>query len=226
MDGRRGGTLREGAGHSIIDLNQLPEAVQAKILDKDLTKIAYDQPVDKGVTYVSRNHPLTIALAEYLFNVALQPDGDRNVGARCGIIRSKDVGSLTTLMLLRLRFLVADNRYDSPSIAEECLVSGFTGNIGSETWLSNEEAENLFEQVEPSMNLSDTDKKHWVNTILKDFDNLKQKIKKLAENRANDLMQSYGRLRKTIKVGQVSVEPLFPADVLSLSIIVPQPGTR
>jgi hypothetical protein len=59
--------------------------------------------------------------------------------------------------------------------------------------------------------------------VLKDFDKVMPKIDKLANERAKVLQESYERLRKTIKGKQVSIEPMLPADVLSVSIIVPQP---
>jgi phosphoheptose isomerase len=70
---------------------------------------------------------------------------------------------------------------------------------------------------------SEGDKKHWVNTILSNFDKVRPQINSLAENRAKDLQESYDRLRKTIKVNRTMITPLLPADVLSISIIVPQP---
>jgi hypothetical protein len=42
------------------------------------------------------------------------------------------------------------------------------------------------------------------------------RIDALADERANALLQSYERLRKTIKGGQVSIKPLVPLDMLSI----------
>lgn len=220
---RLGGPIVRATRHLKLDILQLPQAVQLKVPDKKIEKIKFEQPVEDGITYISRNHLLTTALAEYLFGIALQPDGNRNIAARCGVIRSKDVEAITVLLLLRIRFLLKDKRLDIPSFAEECIVSGFQGTIGSEKWLSQEKAESLFEGVVPSENISDNDKKYWVDTVLKDFNKAKYKIDALAKERANTLLQSYERLRKTIKSGQVTVEPLLPMDVLTLSIIVPRP---
>lgn len=220
---RLGSPLVRTEKYSKMDITQLPQAVKLKALDKKIQKIKFEQPVEENVTYISKNHLLTTALAEYLFDIALQSDGNRNVAARCGVIRSKDVEVITVLLLLRIRFLLKDKRYDTPSFAEECIVSGFQGTIGAEKWLSQEVAESLFERAAPSENISDNDKRHWVDTILKDINKTKGKIDALAKERADILLQSYERLRKTIKSGQVTVEPLLPVDVLTLSIIIPQP---
>ncbi len=220
---RIGSPLTKGTGYWKVNLTGLPKAVYAKIPDENLSKITFDQPVAENVTLVSRNYPLTGALAEHLFDIALQPDGDRNIAARCGVIRSSDVETVTTLLLLRLRFLIKNNANGFNSLAEECIVSGFRDTIGSEKWLTKEEAESLFEEVAPSENISDNDKRYWVTTILNDFDKIKDKVNSLAENRTEEIFKSYERLRKTIKGSHVSIEALLPVDVLSLSIIVPQP---
>lgn len=220
---RLGSPLINTEKYSKVNLTQLPQAIQLKVSDKKLEKIKFEQPVEEGTTYISRNHPLTTALAEYLFDIALQSDRNRNAAARCGVIRSKDVGLLTVLLLLRIRFLLKDRNSDISSFAEESIVTGFQGTIGSEKWLSQEAAESLFERIAPSANISDDDKKYWVKTVLKDIDKAKDKLNALAKERANILLQSYERLRKTIKGGQITVAPLLPADILTLSVIVPQP---
>lgn len=218
---RLGSPLTAADGFWKVNLANLPASVLSKLSDDNLKKIAFDHPVAEEAVYVGRNHPFTIALAEYLFDIALQQKGNRNIASRCGVVRSENVEFLTTLIILRLRFLVKQKELDS--VAEECIVTGFEGIIGSEKWLSAEKAELLLEKTVPSGNLSDNEKRHWVATILKDFDAVRQKLDNIADNRADTLLQSYERLRKTIKSGQVSVVPLLPVDVLSLSIIVPQP---
>ncbi|MBM4147297.1 MAG: hypothetical protein FJ240_13665 [Nitrospira sp.] len=184
----------------------------------------FDLPVQEGVTHISRNHSLSTTLAEYLLNNALQPEGDRAVASRCGVIRSKDVNELTTLLLLRIRFLIKDSKTGATSFAEECVITGFKNTPGTETWLALDNALALFENVQPSSTISDPDKNHWAATVIKDFDKIMPKIDALANERASALQQSYERVRKTIKGKQVAIEPMLPADVLSVSIIVPQPG--
>jgi hypothetical protein len=221
---RLGSPITKTPKYFKIDLSLLPQSIKERLSDKSITKMNFDQPVEEGVTYISRNHSLSTTLAEYLLNVALQSDGDRARAARCGVIRSKDVNELTTILLLRIRFLIKDSKSDSTSFAEECIVSGFKNIPGAETWLELDDAGALFENAQPSSNISDTDKNHWATTVLKGFDKVIPKIDELANERAKVLQESYERLRKTIKGKQVSIEPMLPADVLSLSIIVPQPG--
>lgn len=206
-----------------IDSSRLPEAVQAKLSDNNISKITFNQPADDGVTFVSKNHPLIISLAEQLFNIALKSNGDRNISARCGVIRSKDIETLTVLLLLRLRFLIKNSRNNYHSLAEECMVSGFKRNSDSINWFSYEEAESLFELINPAGNLSSHDKDYWLNFVLKDFDSINKRLNVLAEDKALNLFKSYERLRKSIKGSRVTVQAVLPVDLLSLFVIMPQP---
>ena len=221
---RLGSPLTNAAGQCKVEIALLPQPVRDRLIDKSITSIQFDQPVDVGATYISRNHSLSTTLAEYLFNVALMENGDRNIAARCGIIRSWDVSNITVLLLLRLRYLITSDKSMISSFAEECIVSGYRGIGESIEWLTVQAAEELFEKASPSENLSDADKKHWLSTCLKDFDRVKPGLDSLANERAGALKESYERLRKTIKGRQTKVEPLLPLDVLTMSVVLPRPG--
>jgi hypothetical protein len=207
-----------------IEIERLPETVKAKLFDQKIDKIGFDVPCP-AATYISRTHPLTSAMAEYILDEALNNNGNRNLAARCGVIRSKDVEKITTLLLMRLRFLVKTGGSENPSLAEESFIAGFTGAFGTETWLPKNEAQRLFESVSPSANVSESDKRHWGETILKDFDQIITKTRPKIDERAEELRSSYERLRKAIKGHRINVEPLFPPDVLSVSVVLPQPRT-
>jgi hypothetical protein len=219
---RVGNPLRPSGKFYQIEVEGLPESVKAKLPGGRIDKIAFGVPCP-GATYISRTHPLTSALSEHLLDEALRTDGDRNLAARCGVIRSKDVENLTTLLLLRLRFLIKSSAADAPALAETSLVTGFVGTFGSENWLSSEDAHQVFERVTPSQNVSESERKHWVETVLRNFEAVTKKTYSLVEQSAGDLRESHERLRKTIKGHRISVEPLFPPDVLSVSVILPQP---
>ena len=47
-------------------------------------------------------------------------------------------------------------------------------------------------------------------------------VQTLAE-RAEELRQLHERVRKTLKGSKISIEPLLPVDVLSVSVVLPQP---
>jgi hypothetical protein len=203
-------------------VQNLPEPVRSKLPNHKIDKIAFKFPCP-GATHVWRNHPLIVALSEYLLDQALRPHGDRTVAARCSVIRSGYVKLFTTLLLVRCRFLIRSSVADQPKAAEESLVTGFTGLAGSETWLSSGEALNLFDAVQPSANVSDAEKRHWLGTFLGPAVRITDQLAGIAESKAVELRESHDRLRGTIKSPRVFVEALIPPDVLAVTVILPQP---
>jgi hypothetical protein len=109
-------------------------------------------------------------------------------------------------------------------LAEECIVAGFSGIPPSEKWLSQTEALTLFDTVTPTDNVSDAEKREWLNKMLGKTDEINSKIQDLMTERATELQQAHERLRKTIKSQRINIKPLFPPDVVALSIILPRPG--
>ena len=203
-----------------------PHALPLKIavsLDGKTNKLAFDMPCPPEATFMSRNHALVRTLAEYLLGKALEPDGDRLLAARCGVIRAASVSTVTTLLVLRARFLIESAASSDPLLAEECILAGFTGMPPSETWLRPEEAERLFDGAAPSGNLTTAEKQEWLKKILTRLDHITSKTKALLDERSRRLQESHERLRKTIKMQRIIVKPLFPPDMVSISMLLPSP---
>jgi len=219
---RVGGTVTKTSKYWKLDTSQLPLSVHSKLPNNGELKFALEQPTPRGVEFISRNHPLVSALSEYIFDNAFQDGGNRAIASRLGVIRTKNVEKVTTFVLLRYRFRLEGDSDGSLSIAEKCSVVGFEGMIGSENWMREEEAEKLFNEVSPTSSVSDVDKKHWASEILEQFNSLGNKIEELAKEESEKIKESYDRVRKAIKGEKITVTPLLPADVLSISILLPE----
>lgn len=216
-------------GAWVIEPERLPASLALRLPDH-FRKFSFEYPAAEGVEYVSRNHPFTNALAEYLFDKSLAPGDQTGLASRLGVIRSKDIASITTLLLLRLRYRVRQGAKQALSVNEECIVAGFEGLAGSQSWLSLDRAERLFEEITPSENLSGGEKEYWAKTVLDGLPKVTNHITDLAHQRAAEHLASYERLRKSLgnpspreKSAKPTVEPILPADILAVSIIVPQP---
>lgn len=207
-----------------INLSDLPNLLKSKLNENDEFKFAFNQPTPEGVTFMSRNHPLICALAEYLFDNALQKDGERDISSRLGLIRSKEVSTVTSLILLRCRFKIQTICNSTDSIVEKSLIIGFEGLYGSEKWLEPDEAEILFNKAIPSVSLSNEEKGHWVNLILENKNNWLVKINSIMQKQANEIQNSYDRLRKIIRGKKPLVKPIVPVDIISISILLPKPN--
>ncbi|MFC1555023.1 helicase-related protein [candidate division KSB1 bacterium] len=206
----------------VLDAENFPSFINTQLRDKQISKIGFNQPVAEGVIYIHRNHPLTSAFAEFILENAINKNGNRDVSGRCGIVRSHDVKTITLILLIRIRYLIT-NKDNITSISEECQVVGFSVVGSTEELLSSEIAEKLFMKLDPSGNLSIDEKNYWLNTTMQNFSNLVRKLDVIGKNRADYHQESYDRIRKTIKGQKISIEPLFPADILSLTVVVPSP---
>ncbi|MDW8111672.1 MAG: helicase, partial [Candidatus Bipolaricaulota bacterium] len=90
--------------------------------------ISFVSPTPEGAEYVGRNHRLVASLAGFLLEEALTRRGAARA-ARCGVIRTRAVARLTTLCLLRVRYLIEIPEL-RPSLAEEVRVFGSTSEPG------------------------------------------------------------------------------------------------
>lgn len=147
--------------------------------------------------------------------------GNRNLASRASLIRSADVDVLTTLLLLRMRFNIKES--DNDTLAEECVITGFRHLIGQEQWLDLSDSENLFETIQPSQNVKESEKRYWLDKVLAEYTKIEPKIESLARDKADQLMQSYERLGKVVKNGRFSIDPLFPVDLLGICVVLPEP---
>ncbi|MBD3341204.1 MAG: DEAD/DEAH box helicase [Candidatus Lokiarchaeota archaeon] len=215
--------LTKSNGHWKVDMNRLPQVISTKLASMSNIHITFDQPNKEDVSLISRNHFLTSTLAEYIFDNALNENGNRNISARASVIRSDLISQVTTFLVLRLKFLLKKSDIRDVSLAEESIIIGFEGNVEDHQWLSLEKAEELFYSIVPTGNVSEADKKHWLGNALNNINLLENEVDNFANQKSQNLLLSYEKYRKAVKSAEVEVEPLLPVDVLAISIALPTP---
>jgi len=156
------------------------------------------------------------------------------VVCRCGAIRTGAVSRLTTILLLRVRYLV-DQPNREPLLAEEILVTGFAhtlpspsgraaGGEGSKPWqwLRDDDALRLL-AAQPDANSTLPEKQELVQTSLGLWNALQSDLQQRIRDRATELESSYKRVRKAISlaVRNLRVTPQFPPDLLGLLVLQP-----
>ncbi len=173
-----------------------------------------------SLVYVGRNHPLTVALAEYLIGKALSPHEENPPAARSAVIRTDAVTRRTTLFLLRQRYLLKTPE-QTPQLAEEAIVWGFEGRPGKMVVLSEEEALALLQSARPRANVHPDERVEWLTDALAWVNDLQEDFERLAHARAKRLLEAHRRVRKYTKEGRLTVEPQLPPDVLGVYILLP-----
>jgi superfamily II DNA or RNA helicase len=223
---RLGANMANNNGVWVVQTSNLPETVRSKLSTDDKVNIVFDQAAQVEAEYICRNHPAVATLASHLFDTSLRRDKENTISTRCDVLRSEIVDEMTVLLVLRVRYLLKSSLSEVPTLAEECIVTGYRGMIGDEVWLSKEEAEHLLDTVEPSVNMQEGEKKHWAKEVIDNISKLDDNIKNIVNKRSDELLQAHSTLRKVLKSGKVTIAPLLPADILALSIVLPKPAEK
>jgi hypothetical protein len=185
--------------------------------------VSFNSPTPEGAEYLGRNHRFVAALARFLMEEALTRSGAATA-TRCGVIKTRAVSRLSTILLLRVRYLL--NQPDRPPLlSEEILVAGFTHGAGSGTreWLSDADALRLLASARPDANLGMAEKRELVDAALGAWSTIESTVRQRITARATELEKSHKRVRQAValKVRQLTVSPQFPPDLLGILVLQP-----
>jgi len=184
---------------------------------------SFTSPTPEGAEYLGRNHRFVVALAQFLMEGALEKHGGAKA-ARCGVIRTRAVSRLCTIMLLRVRYLLEPPGRPT-LLAEEVVVTGVNhGSRGGKVdWLSNDEALRLLAEARPDANIPMAEKRELIDAALDLWPTLEQAVRRQIEERAKELEKSHKRVRKAVALGVrgLSLAPQFPPDLLGILVLQP-----
>jgi superfamily II DNA or RNA helicase len=249
---REKGTV-DGDSASVYTVNVSPEAVATLpdairlALPTPKTgewRISFTSPTPEGAEYLGRNHPFVAALARFLMEEALTKHGQA-AASRCGVIRTRAVSRLTTVSLLRVRYLLHQPDR-TPLLSEEAVVLGVRSGesgVGSEEWLAEEEALRLLAEARPDANVPMQEKRELVKTALdlwsytgeessrrQAIDRsplaIRQSLEERIRARAAELEKSHKRVRQAVslRVREFTVTPQLPPDLLGVLVLTPVVG--
>ena len=187
--------------------------------------ISFVSPTPEGAEYLGRNHRFVVSLARFLMEEALTQGGS-GLASRCGVIRTRAVQRLSTILLLRVRYLLTQpNR--APLLSEEVLVAGFSGlqpepQIGRD-WYEDKEALRLLANAKPDANIPMPEKRRLIDAALLAWPKLESALNEKINARSEDLERSHKRVRQAVamRVRELAVEPQFPPDLLGLLVLQP-----
>jgi superfamily II DNA or RNA helicase len=217
-----------------VPLARLPAPVRepvAHLADADRNLlVTFTEPAPAGVEALERNHPLVVALADYLLETALLPAGmmpadAMPVAARSGVIRTRAVAKRTCLLLLRVRMLIehGHQRDTQPLLAEELIVTGFRGSPASPTWLDQAEALALLETAQPAENLPRDARLIALRAVLDALPALDAALDQISRERALRLREAHMRVWSQVGGTQrrCACTPAGPPDILGVYVLLP-----
>jgi uncharacterized protein (DUF2267 family) len=181
-----------------------PPRTRGRGAGEEVLRVIFDTPAPEGTVYIGRHHPFTGALAEYLLDAAFAPPEEETsrsrppLAARGGVLRTDAVERRTTLLLLRLRYLLAEAGGENPLLAEEALVWGFRGRPGDLQWLPDEETMDLLAAARPTANVTPEERREVLEAALAALPDLEADLTARMEARAQALEQSHRRVRRSL----------------------------
>ena len=203
----------------------LPDAVRFALpaLKTNHWLVSFKSPAPEGAEYLGRNHRFVAALARYLMEEALTK-GSAAAACRCGVIRTRAIKRLTTILLLRVRYLLQQPD-KAPLLSEEVIVRGLVrGRKADEReWLANGDAQHLLAAAQPDANLPLAEKQQMIAAALAEWPALEPSLSEQIILRAAELEKSHKRVRQAValKVRQLTLVPQFPPDLLGILILQP-----
>jgi superfamily II DNA or RNA helicase len=184
-------------------------------------------PCPDGATLLTRTHPFVSGLAEHVLDAALDPRlAAAPIARRAGVIRTAAVQSRVTLLLLRERFQLRTRPRQNASaeelLAEDWQLLAFRGSPSSPDWLSEDEGEALL-AAEPDANVAPDIARAHLARILQELPALAPSLHAAVRARADELLAAHRRVRRAARLGlgQISVEPKLPADILGVYLYLP-----
>jgi superfamily II DNA or RNA helicase len=221
-----GSTVRDGAGGLIASTGNLPLGLRNALpLGKsDPLLFADDLPAGRADAVLLRTDESVAAIADYVLQSALDPElppKDRPA-RRCAVIRTRDVGKRTTLLLVRYRFhLELPSRLgDRRLVAEDLVALAFAGSPANPEWL--DDASPLFAAT-PSQNVAEQAGSA-VARVLADLEKVSDHLRDVGEQLAAKTFELHRRVRQAsrelVRGLKVTAEP--NADIVGAYLYLPE----
>ncbi len=206
-----------------IDLTNTPVALRDAMNLGDRTEIAvsFDSPTGDNDLRLTRTHPAVSGLAAHVLDSALDPLRD-GPATRAGVMRTKAVSTLTTVLVLRYRFDLHLTGAGGQLLAEQAAAVAHTGTGDDLMWLDDAAVVELLDAV-PSANVNDYQAKEFFEVALGSLPALSPTLDEFADTAAANLLDSHNRVRAEVKArtGADRVDPRRPVDILGVYVFVP-----
>lgn len=218
--------LGEQGSYWRVHYDDMPQQLRERLAARRLTGtrlIGFEDSLPPEVAHVGRTHPLVALLAETMAEGALDPasvEGKVALG-RAGAWRTRAVDTLTTVLLLRLRFKLTTSGRRT-LLAEEATALAFS-SAATEAFALGADALALLE-ADASGNIEPSVIARQIDAALTRLEGYQYAIAAYASARAAQLSEDHDRVKAATRGEGVTteVEPVLPADVIGLYVLVPE----
>ncbi len=215
-----------GKGHKAY-LQNLPPHLRKLLPGDNTAQISFESPTPPAYHYVGRNHPFTEQLCQYLLALAFEDKNGYQRIARASVIQTDNVAIKTTIIQFRVRNVIKEVLSKMENISEEMYLWGFEGSAPDGKILEYKDCKNLLFSASSSKQLSLERQQDELQYQLELFADKKEHFLKLAEDRANVLLQSHGRFKALVGGRRYeAVYPILPPDILGIYVFIPNPKIK
>jgi superfamily II DNA or RNA helicase len=221
---RFGVPLEKRKSLQLAHLYALQHSLKEKLEERGLKgsiKLAMQEPAPSGTSLLTRTHPLTSSLAESLLEASLDSEALPDLGiGRVGAWPSAAVSQMTRVALLRIRYkLTVHARRERLLLAEEAALVAVDSNG---VIVSGSKARELLASP-ATADLAPVARERMINAARVSLPDLfAGPIAEFVRKRGAELVEDHARLRAAAgSASRVSVEPIFPPDVIGLFVLVP-----
>jgi superfamily II DNA or RNA helicase len=188
-------------------------------------------PVPPGHHVLTRIDPAVEALSRYVLDAALDPSLPSMLrpGRRAGIVRSKAVDKVTTLLVVRYRFEVklTGSKTSLTQVAEDAHFLAYTASEGQISWLAGEQVDALL-TAEASGNVADSLAEAQLGKALDRLNDIQAHLIATGHAKSDQLAVEHRDVRAASRSGgrAVTAELLPPPDVLGVYVLLPDGAER
>jgi len=211
-----------------FNLKETPQGLRELCGNIERFNARFELPVENGVLYLTRTHPVVEGLAAYVLNAAL--DGDETaIARRCGAIYTDAVQRRTTLLLLRYRYhiIIRDGSQrgsdqEKQLLAEDSQVVGFAGAPTEAEWIDARQVDALLD-AKPTQNIDHERATLFVQRVIEGIQALTPQLERFAAERGEQLLNAHRRVRSAARWSGVrhEIRPELPPDILGIYVYLP-----
>ncbi len=209
------------SGYRLFTQN-MPETLKSVFGDISELKISFESPTPEGYVYIGRNHILVEQLCSHVLSNAIRQNMKYGA-ARAAVIKTRKVEEKTTLLLFRVRNVIAEEKKNNQLVAEEMIITGYSGKpFTYKDFLSMEESTELLFNSQPSANMTSQSQAEFLRHELGKISELQNEFDKIAFERCELLVEAHERFRKAVGGRKFrTVEPVLPMDLMGIYILLP-----
>jgi len=220
-------------GFSVITTT-LPRPVIDQLPPRKASTVRFRRslPAPPGDALLTRTDSTIEALARYALDAALDPQlpVEARPARRAAVVRTRDVNTVTTLLVLRYRFelVLPGRRRAITQIAEDARFLGYTTDEDDEPiWLTEEESARLLD-VNATGNVLDELARAQLQRALDLLPTLQAELDRRGADIAAATVEAHRRVRQTAGIVRrgLTANLLPPTDVLGLYVLLPDRSPR